>query len=296
MSNVREFIAGERIQWSIGTNGLDTVLFGPFTIAAIVRRLGTPAEQGALLNFGVASDNSRGFFRYTDIDLMNYLRGQFQSPGDGPAWASTQNWTLVAFTKIVGTVPVRYHRYIYDTNIWVHTDSSGTVDNEDNVCTLIENRFQEGAGSVFRGRYATLGVWDRVLSDSEIEGLKDNYSAWLDALPIELFKFNQDSTSISIDGQVGDSVQVVLVGSTVVDDIDLQFNFEGSQVFEPILLGSGSLADQMMAGLISQGFTSGSLADRERARLLAKLVLVEPQNLSIQDLYRLANEPNRIAG
>ena len=67
-------------------------------------------------------------------------------------------------------------------------------------------------------------------------------------------------------------------------------------MFEPIFVGEGSFADQMMAGLISQGFTDGSLADRERARLLSKLTLTEPQLLSIQDLYFQAGEVNRLAG
>lgn len=68
------------------------------------------------------------------------------------------------------------------------------------------------------------------------------------------------------------------------------------ELFEPILAGNGTLADQIMNGLISQGFLMGSLADRERARLLAKLVLTEPQKLTIDDLYELASEDNRIAG
>lgn len=57
-----------------------------------------------------------------------------------------------------------------------------------------------------------------------------------------------------------------------------------------------SVADLIMADLISQGYTAGTLADRERARLLDDLLLTEPQNLSLQDLYRLVDEPNRLAG
>lgn len=70
----------------------------------------------------------------------------------------------------------------------------------------------------------------------------------------------------------------------------------GSGVFEPILMGTGSIVDQIMAGLESQGFTEGSLVDREYARLLAKLTLTAPVALSIQDLYNLAGEENRITG
>jgi hypothetical protein len=71
---------------------------------------------------------------------------------------------------------------------------------------------------------------------------------------------------------------------------------EGDEMFEPTLVGEGSLADQILAGLESQGFEEGSLADREYARLLSKLGLAYTDGYSIQDLYSLADEPNRIAG
>lgn len=71
---------------------------------------------------------------------------------------------------------------------------------------------------------------------------------------------------------------------------------EGEELFEPTLVGNGSLADRIIAGLIDQGFLVGTITDREYARLLAKLLLVAPQPYSINDLYSLADEDNRIAG
>lgn len=65
---------------------------------------------------------------------------------------------------------------------------------------------------------------------------------------------------------------------------------------EPILVGSGSLADQIMAGLISQGFVSGSLADREYDRLLARLGLAYTGIQTLVDLYTLAGEEIRVIG
>lgn len=72
-------------------------------------------------------------------------------------------------------------------------------------------------------------------------------------------------------------------------------------VFDPIESGTGSLADRIMAGLVSQGFTTGSLSDRERARLLSKLDAADPGNwpltiagYSLYDLYREAGEDPRI--
>ena len=52
--------------------------------------------------------------------------------------------------------------------------------------------------------------------------------------------------------------------------------------------------DTIMAALVSAGYTTGSINDRERKRLLDKAVLTEPQNLSLQDLYRLASERPRL--
>lgn len=71
---------------------------------------------------------------------------------------------------------------------------------------------------------------------------------------------------------------------------------EGSDVFEPILAGEGSLADQIMAGLAEQGFVFGSITDREYQRLLSKLGMAYTGNYTIMDLYTLAEEPPRIIG
>lgn len=99
----------------------------------------------------------------------------------------------------------------------------------------------------------------------------------------------------TLENQLNLELHVPFLGSTSQIFNPQIFN-EGDELFEPVLAGNGSLADQIFNGLISQGFLTGSLADRERARLLSKLTLSEPQNLSIQDLYELAVEDNRIAG
>lgn len=53
-------------------------------------------------------------------------------------------------------------------------------------------------------------------------------------------------------------------------------------------------SDQIMADLIAAGHITGSIADRERARLLAKAGLVAPQPHSLQDLYRINAERPRL--
>jgi hypothetical protein len=222
---VRDFGSGDRVAWGVGTGGLDQVLFGAFTVAAICRRT-ADTDQGALLNLAAGVGGSRGFFRYTDDDEMDYLRGQFQSGGVGPSWTPADGWVLVAFTTAGGTAVVRYHKYVFDTDTWTHANSAGTVDDDDNTCDRAETRFQETAGWVFQGRYAVMGVWGSALSDVNLEALTTQYTDWVAATPMALWRFDQGATTTAIDDQTaGGADQTALTGSTVVDDPVPGFTF-----------------------------------------------------------------------
>lgn len=52
--------------------------------------------------------------------------------------------------------------------------------------------------------------------------------------------------------------------------------------------------DTIFDELVTAGHTVGSIADRERKRLLAKAALAEPQRLSLNDLYRINAERPRL--
>jgi hypothetical protein len=218
---VREFASGEFVTWAVGTGGLATLLQGAFTVAAICRRVGTPADQGAVLDLAAGLDGSRGFFRYTDGDQMDYLRGQFQSPGAGPSWTAADGWVLVAWTKAAGTTTVRYHKGVLSTGAdsWTHVDSAGTVDNDDQTCDRAQTRFMEEDGWVFRGRYGVMAAWGSVLSDGALEALTSDYADWQSSAPVALWRFDQAATTEAVDDQTGNgSDQTALAGSTVVTD------------------------------------------------------------------------------
>ena len=55
-----------------------------------------------------------------------------------------------------------------------------------------------------------------------------------------------------------------------------------------------SKADTIMASLISAGYTTGSLVDRERLRLITATTPPNPDKLSLYDLYKLAGERPRL--
>lgn len=100
---------------------------------------------------------------------------------------------------------------------------------------------------------------------------------------------------ITVQNQPNQDLDVPFHQNIAVLFTPLVFN-EGEDVFEPILAGNGTLADRIFEGLISQGFLTGTIVDREYARLLAKLALTAPQPLSLDDLYSRAGEDNRILG
>jgi hypothetical protein len=245
---VREFASGEFLTWAIGTGGLDQLLFGAFTIAAIVKRVGAPADQGALLDFAAGLAGSRGFFRYTDTDTMDYLRGQFQSPGEGPAWSAADGWVLVAFTKAAGTTTVRYHKGVLSTGAdsWTHQNSAGNVDNDNVTCDRVQTRFAETGGWVFRGRYGVMGAWDSILSDATLEGLTSDYADWEASANVALWRFDQATTSEAVDDQTGNGAdQTALSGSTVVTDDPIPgFTFgEAVATITPANASHGHTAD-----------------------------------------------------
>lgn len=52
--------------------------------------------------------------------------------------------------------------------------------------------------------------------------------------------------------------------------------------------------DAIMAAHVAAGRTTGTINDRERQRLLAAQGLVEPQQLSLNDLYKRNGERPRL--
>jgi len=375
--NVREFAAGDHIQFGVGTNGLSQLLFGAFTVLIICKRISGHTQQGALLDFANGLSGSRGFFRYQDNttgNQLNYLRGQFDSAGDGPAFTTSDGWCAIAFRKSDGTATTTYSKGVkgVSSTTWTHQTTVGDVDDDSTTCDRLQTRFMEDNDWAANFRVAAYAIWTSNLADGTLESLDSSYPDIIAAGPIWAIKFDQASTATAVTDDIADADQSALVGSTVVttddppnwiyeavageQDLNVGFhqqvnqifaptiqnqanlnlsvgfkasssqiflstitnqansnllvafksssatifqptiNNEGDELFEPILLGNGSLADRILAGLIDQGFLSGSLADREYLRLLNKLGLAYTGAQTLADLYELAAEDNRIAG
>jgi hypothetical protein len=243
--DVREFTQGQYVQWSIGTGGLATLAQGAFTVVAIAKIV-TLADDGCVFDLSNAG-TSRALFGHTSGGAMRYLRGSFDSPGDGPSWTAADGWVIVAWTKAAGTAVVRYHKCVMSTDAWTHQDSAGTIDDDDNTCTFASTRPNGDGDLVLRGRRAALAAYSSVLDDTAIQALRDNWADWLAAGPIDAWRFDQASTSEAIDDQTGNGAdQTTLVGSTVVtDDPPPGFSFgEAATEVTPAGASHGHAADE----------------------------------------------------
>jgi hypothetical protein len=243
--DVREFTQGQYVQWAIGGGGLATLAQGAFTVVAIAKIV-TLADDGCVFDLSNAGA-SRALFGHTSGGAMRYLRGSFESPGDGPSWTAADGWVIVAWTKAAGTAVVRYHKCVMSTDTWTHQDSAGTIGNDDNTCTFASTRPNNDGDLVLRGRRAALAAYNSVLDDTAIQALRDNWADWLAAGPIDAWRFDQATTSEAIDDQTGNGAdQTNLVGSTVVtDDPPPGFSFgEAGTEVTPAGAAHGHAADQ----------------------------------------------------
>ena len=129
-------------------------------------------------------------------------------------------WLLLAVTKPLGTTNARFHMYRYTTTLWDRDDGTNS-----NFTTL-----GAGVDSVHHGSWdlddeysesdlLVTALWDRALSDGELDGLTADLEDWLASGPAVAWGFNQGATSTAVvDLTGGGANETSLVGTTVLDD------------------------------------------------------------------------------
>ena len=126
-------------------------------------------------------------------------------------------WVLIGWGKAAGTVVPQFHKYVYDTNVWTHSASTGN-NPADNLPALTSMWIGESSafpGSGFHdGNILTFGIWNSKLSDVAVEALAFSKQAWIDAAPAVGIRF--DSAS-AISGGVfaGTATQTSRTGTTL---------------------------------------------------------------------------------
>ncbi|MEV6297849.1 DUF4082 domain-containing protein [Actinoplanes sp. NPDC051861] len=127
----------------------------------------------------------------------------------------TNAWSLVAVTRPAGsTVTPRCHLYVYSTNTWTHLNCSSTV-----TATSAATGGRMGHDSIFNvqydGQIAAGAVWNRELTDAQLENLPYTLTAWRSLSPLNLWLLDQASTGQAIVDQMGVANQSSLTGTSI---------------------------------------------------------------------------------
>src|SRR5690554_3522257 len=263
-TTVRQFNgAGDRIVFSPGTLeavGGDT----PVTVMALVRI----AANGwrTIISFEAPGADERVGIQVSPADGVLGLFTPFGSElVTSSGFAPPDEWLLVGMQRDGGAdQQIRVHVYRFDSETWAHED---TATRSDPGAIGAGGRIQVGEMSTFEeylpGRLAVVGTWLETFSDQAIEaaGLHTALRNWLDlgdGGPASLLAFNQESENAPVVDVVAGSgvTQTSIVGTTAVDDQDLNFDFDLDNgddhvTADPLVLDLGFVAPAAAAALLA---------------------------------------------
>lgn len=226
-----------------------------FSFAAIVRRNATGAWHN-IITLATSGDVT-----VVDMTIEN-VNNLYVEPYTNSVRTVTTiaaEWQLLVVTKPAGTALVRGHRYKYSTNAFTHTDSSATQTNPSGtVARVYLGTF--ATGDFFAGDIEIVGMWDRALSDAEIENLPFTMQAWLAANPKALWKLDQSATSQKIVDLVGGANESTLTGTTVAAASTPVFNYTDGiwipTIVKPAAFNTYTKAGSLLASVLASGADS----------------------------------------
>jgi hypothetical protein len=124
---------------------------------------------------------------------------------DAPTMTLTvaDGWCLVAVTKATGTVAPPFHKVVLSSGTATDEDDNPTVANSGTPTTKATmGRTLANAGPL-NGDFAVAGVWNTVLTDTQVESLMTSRQAWLDLSPAGLWRLNQSAVTETVTDLTG---------------------------------------------------------------------------------------------
>lgn len=188
---LRKFTSGSFIKFALGSSAVT----GAASFAAIVKLTNT--ELGSMVSYlDAGGSNAEPYydFQVEASKLEIYKSGASRAIEVG---ALGGVWVLVAATKASGTAAARLHLYRFDTETWTHENGGAAIGNaSENVGgKLVIGQWQ--GSEQFVGLYAASAVWNKALTDGEVEALVEvtAISKWKAKGPVGMWMLNQESTS-----------------------------------------------------------------------------------------------------
>jgi hypothetical protein len=178
----------DEIRCSIGACTITTAI----TLAIVARRTSTGYSallalhtSGGTATFALeVEDNAGG----NSVDFTGKVDHALTCP-------TTDGWVLLAGGKAAGTSTPRLHKYVYSTNAWSHVNAGSTLADQSSVSggTVRFGEWQDTDD--FAGDLAVAAVWNRLLTDAELELLPFTLQAWYASAPSGLWLFDQSAVT-----------------------------------------------------------------------------------------------------
>jgi hypothetical protein len=185
----------------------------PTTIAAIVKLNDT--TDGAVVYCATSTIGNPTCFLECFGGNWTYSTNSSTVPNLFAA-ATADNWTLIVGSKAGGSATPRGHKYVYDTNTWTHANGDDSTGNGAGNTANVRIGRWGSASEYFNGDIAIAAVWNRVLSDAEVENLAFSFQAWVAAAPIAGWLLDQSATSQTlVDWTGGGANESAITGTSV---------------------------------------------------------------------------------
>lgn len=200
----------DRVVCALGSTGF---AFGNGTVAAVVRRARDIGTE-VVLRSG-ASGTSAG--RYgLEIATTSLQARAGNSVVLAPSIVATvaMGWVLLVVSKASGTAAPRFHRYVFATGVWTHENGATSIADSTAPASGPALGANPNGSSPFGGDLGIAAIWNRVLSDVEVETLVSE-AAWTTTTPVALWPLNQASTATAVQDTIGAADQSALTGTTV---------------------------------------------------------------------------------
>lgn len=208
---VRKFEGASRVRCAVGACALK----GPVSFITLARLKKTTV--GSFVSGAKAGGGLPGSFY--DFQVEGSLLEIYKN-GGSRAISTTELgevWCVFAGTKVSGVAPAQLHVYRLDTKTWQHATGVGEINNPTESAEEIRLG-QWGTSEQFEGLYAASAMYDKVLTQAEIEELATapSLEAWLSKGPVGMWMFNQSSTAEPVQDITGKGAnQTELLGTTV---------------------------------------------------------------------------------
>lgn len=182
-------------------------------MAALLRKTTDPATNQTLIQPG----SGGGLQFYIDGASKPTLWTGAASASSTFTVLVSEGWVLVGVTKATGTVVPRFHKYVFSTDTWTHTDSATSIANAAVPGGGCKLGAKAGPGDFFDGDLAGAAVWDIVLADTQVEALPFGLLPWFaPATPKALWLLDQSAVGQKVLDLTGNGSDETAITGTAV--------------------------------------------------------------------------------